>query len=412
MDPGYLDNTPIVPPPPGRESNFVDPESRSYQLVIIIAVLSALVITFTSARIYTRLRITHSFGVDDWFCIAATGSLADSVLLQICITLIKVSFLLLYRRLFRPVTHIKAMVWTGISLVVTFCVAYIIIVIVACAPWPSEHDGWLDGRMAQRCNDIAVPLLTAAAYFSVLTDFYILAIPLHQVPQLRLSRKRKVGISFIFLTGLLAIGAGLTNLIFRQKRGILDFSDFSWTTVAVYATCMAEINVGLVALSMPVVLAQFVGRLTDIGRSLSSWIRARRTPPHSVVGSESASDLAPAEAGADHAAQRPPGGGQQQQLPPRPIPNPTLSGMRKFIRNLQLSRAAASASRGGSLSGHGGATIRDDNSNYLRTFDDLTSADFSYHIQLKAMRASESTLEVERGGDKAGGTHSTREDGK
>ncbi|KAK7908815.1 NAD(P)-binding protein [Apiospora marii] len=270
------------------------------------------------------------------------------------------------------------MVWTGISLVVTFCVAYIIIVIVACAPWPSEHDGWLDGRMAQRCNDIAVPLLTAAAYFSVLTDFYILAIPLHQVPQLRLSRKRKVGISFIFLTGLL----------------------------------MAEINVGLVALSMPVVLAQFVGRLTDIGRSLSSWIRARRTPPHSVVGSESASDLAPAEAGADHAAQRPPGGGQQQQLPPRPIPNPTLSGMRKFIRNLQLSRAAASASRGGSLSGHGGATIRDDNSNYLRTFDDLTSADFSYHIQLKAMRASESTLEVERGGDKAGGTHSTREDGK
>lgn len=131
------------------------------------------------------------------------GSLADSVLFQICVTLIKVSFLLLYRRLFRPVTHIKLMVWIGISLVVTFCVAFIIVVVVACAPWPSEHDGWLDQGMAQRCNDLVVPLITAAAYFSVLTDFYILAIPLHQVPQLRLSRKRKIGISFIFLTGLL-----------------------------------------------------------------------------------------------------------------------------------------------------------------------------------------------------------------
>ncbi|KAK8139431.1 hypothetical protein PG984_002811 [Apiospora sp. TS-2023a] len=421
MDPGYLDSTPIVPPPPGRESNLVDPESRSYQLVIIIAVLSALVIAFTSARVYTRLRITHSFGIDD-FCDMPggglvgihlwdvslrrymnymKGSLADSMLLQTSITLIKVSFLLLYRRLFGTVTHIKAMVWVGIGLMATFYVAYIIIVTVACSPWPSEHDGWLDQEMAQRCNDIAVRLILAAAYFSVLTDFYILAIPLHQVPQLRLSRKRKVGLSFIFLTGLLAISAGLTNVIFRQRRDILDFSDFSWTTVAIYATCMSEINIGLVALSMPIILAQFVGHLADIGRSLSSWIRSRRTPPHSGVDSESVSDLAPT----GNYAPRSQGGGRQQ-LPPQQIPNATMSGMRKFIRNLQRSRAAASsATNRGSTSAHD--AVCDDNSNYLRTFDDLTSADFSYHIQLKEMRASESTLGVERGG-KVGEIQSTR----
>ncbi|KAK8081309.1 cfem domain-containing protein [Apiospora saccharicola] len=258
------------------------------------------------------------------------------------------------------------MVWVGITLMTTFYVAYIIIVTVACAPWPSEHDGWLDQEMAQRCNDIAVRLILAAAYFSLLTDIYILAIPLHQIPQLRLSRKRKVGLSFIFLTGLF----------------------------------MSEINIGLVALSMPIILAQLVGHLADIGRSLSSWIRSRRTPPNSGVDSESVSDLAPT---GDH-AQRSQGQGNGQQLPPPQIPDATLSGMRKFIRNLQRSRVTSSVPPG-PLSGH--ETIDRDASNYLRTFDDLTSADFSYHIQLKALRASESTLGVERGG-KVGEIQSTR----
>ncbi|KAK7952791.1 uncharacterized protein PG986_008519 [Apiospora aurea] len=299
------------------------------------------------------------------------GSVADSVLLQICVALIKVSFLLLYRRLFRPVTHINMMVWAGISVVVTFCVAYIIIVLVACTPWLSEHDGWLDMGMAKRCGLIAPNLLTAAAYVSVFTDLYILVIPLHQIPQLRLSTRRKFGVSFIFLTGLL----------------------------------MAEINVGLVALSMPVVLAQFVGRLTDIGKSLRSWIRSRRTPPHSAVDdSESSSDLAPeamARAAADQSQIRSPGPQLSWQ-----IPNATMSGMRKFIRNLQRSRAAASAPRA-SLSGHD--VLSDNNSHYVRTFDDLTSADFSYHVQLKAMRDSQSTIRVDKsGGEVRGGTPSRR----
>ncbi|KAK7949503.1 hypothetical protein PG988_016142 [Apiospora saccharicola] len=291
-----------------------------------------------------------------------------------CLMLIKVSFFLFYRRLFRPVAHVQVMIWVGISLVVAFAVVYTIILPIACAPWPSEQDGWMDMRMATRCATMGFHLILARCYFSILTDFYILIIPMHQVPHLRLSMRRKIGISFIFLTGLLH----------------------------------GEIAIGLIALSMPVVLAQFVGRLTDLGKSLSSWIHNLRTPPQSNVDNdnESYSNLA-GEAEADEDSQRQ-GEAEhpRQQLPPQKIPNATLSGMRKFIRNLQRSRAAASsATHRGSTSAHDAAY--DDNSNYLRTFDDLTSADFSYHIQLKAMRASESTLGVERG-RKVGDIHSTR----
>lgn len=61
----YLDHTPVVKPPPGVESNFVNPVSHSYQLATVIGVMTALMTLFTAGRVYTRLRITKSFGLDD-----------------------------------------------------------------------------------------------------------------------------------------------------------------------------------------------------------------------------------------------------------------------------------------------------------------------------------------------------------
>lgn len=131
------------------------------------------------------------------------GSLADSVLIRITNTTIKVAFLVFYLRLFSPVTHVRYMIWAGMAVVITFCVVFVVLDIVACAPWPSEHGDWLAPSLLDRCDRIAVDLITAAAYFSVITDFYILFIPLHQIPKLGLSRKRKIGVSLIFLTGFL-----------------------------------------------------------------------------------------------------------------------------------------------------------------------------------------------------------------
>ncbi|KAI2464613.1 hypothetical protein F4781DRAFT_439417 [Annulohypoxylon bovei var. microspora] len=337
MDPGYLDSTPARPPPPGRESNFTNPESRCYELIIPIAVFTALNVILVLLRIYSRLRITRSFGADDWLCIAATiltlsysalilkllwrpgagilgihfwdvplshyvgyqkGSLADSVLIRITNTTIKVAFLVFYLRLFSPVTHVRYMIWAGMAVVITFCVAFVIIDLVACAPWPSENGNWLAPSLIDRCDRIAVDLVTAGAYFSVISDFYIFFIPLHQVPKLGLSRKRKIGVSLIFLTGFLATCAGLVNLIIRQNKKIFDRSDFTWTIVPVYATSLTEINVGLLCHSLPVVFVLFVGRFTNLSMSVSSWIGERRSPRQSA--GDSSANLAPDDSAAPH----------------------------------------------------------------------------------------------------------------
>lgn len=95
------------------------------------------------------------------------------------------------------------MVRVGIVVVVVWYTAIMIINLVACTPWPNQHGKWLDRSLVARCFGTAPTLMTAGAYMNVVTDFYILFIPMHQVPRLGLSRKKKIGVGFIFLTGLL-----------------------------------------------------------------------------------------------------------------------------------------------------------------------------------------------------------------
>lgn len=68
MDDSYLDTTPLREPPPGKVADLVHPESQSYKLIIFLSVMTALVVLFTGGRIYTRLKITRSFGADDCKC--------------------------------------------------------------------------------------------------------------------------------------------------------------------------------------------------------------------------------------------------------------------------------------------------------------------------------------------------------
>ncbi|TVY78302.1 hypothetical protein LSUE1_G004229 [Lachnellula suecica] len=397
MDSGYLDSTPVRPPPPGQVSNFVDPVSRSYQLVIIIGVFTALVSIFVLLRLYIRLGVTKSYGIDDWLCTAATiltlsysalilkllwkpgggilgihlwdvsisqfikyqkGSLADSILIRICSTTIKVAFFAFYLRLFAVVRHIRVMAWVGIAVVTTFCVAFVVADAVLCSPWPGEH-GWVDPDMVHRCGTKATKLITGASYFNVITDFYILFIPLHQVVTLNVSRAKKIGLCMIFLTGLLACGAALTNLIIRQNKHIFKGEDFSWTLVPVYATSIVEINVGLLCHSMPVIFVPLYGRFKQLGNSLSSWVRERRKRRPSSA--ESYSNLAS------------PDNNTPPQIPDIPSRN-DLSGIRTFIRNVYRSE---------------GQTSRREEAT-LPTVNELTTADISYHNELKSMLPSQS----------------------
>ncbi|KAJ8120457.1 hypothetical protein ONZ43_g2838 [Nemania bipapillata] len=60
-----LDTIPALPPPAGVQSNFDNPETREDLAKIVVGLTYGLMLVFLALRIYTRIRITNSLGVDD-----------------------------------------------------------------------------------------------------------------------------------------------------------------------------------------------------------------------------------------------------------------------------------------------------------------------------------------------------------
>lgn len=59
---------PIWPPPPGVESNFVDPENIAYMIYAAIGVTMPLALLACGLRLYTSKAIVGRWHVDDSMC--------------------------------------------------------------------------------------------------------------------------------------------------------------------------------------------------------------------------------------------------------------------------------------------------------------------------------------------------------
>lgn len=60
-----MDVTPVRPPPEGVESNMDDPESKAWQMEIIVGVMISIVVISMLLRTYCRLKISRKFGIED-----------------------------------------------------------------------------------------------------------------------------------------------------------------------------------------------------------------------------------------------------------------------------------------------------------------------------------------------------------
>ena len=58
-------HTPAQAPPPGVTPNFVSPANHAHILIIVSATCLTLLIPFVALRLYARVFITRSFGLDD-----------------------------------------------------------------------------------------------------------------------------------------------------------------------------------------------------------------------------------------------------------------------------------------------------------------------------------------------------------
>ncbi|KAI1298853.1 hypothetical protein F5Y03DRAFT_367229 [Xylaria venustula] len=303
-----LSGVPAGIPPQGVTPNFVDPPSRAWAARVSVYTSVPAMVVFFVLRLYVRLFVSHSFGADDYTCIIAVivtvsfcgvlvSQFADDdiwgrhlwditletllfeatfylksivitgALYNVAAVFIKSTFLILYLRLFHTVRQLRIWILGGLVSIVTFHLLVTILVLDFCIPHEGDG-GWGSQKYNSRCGINYLRLNTAQGVVSTLTDFYILAIPVTTVLSLQLSKKKRIGVAAIFLTGLLATVFSVVGVVYRFKDVLTSPPDYTWYSLWLLPLGVAELNVGIICTCMPIVFGA-LGELRQ--QTISAW---------------------------------------------------------------------------------------------------------------------------------------------
>ncbi|KAG8158113.1 hypothetical protein KVR01_011874 [Diaporthe batatas] len=173
----------------------------------------------------------------------------------------KLTLLTLILRLFHHIRWAHWLIWAGIAATTTLYTSLSVFILTNCVPRKGQtwHYTTYYGTctMAQERNSLV------NGVFGLISDLYILAIPLWLLSHLILPNKRKLGVMGGFLTGVLTCGCSLGGI---AARALSNLEDGTWSIVYVFG--ILELNIGLICACMPVVALP----LKAIGASIAaSW---------------------------------------------------------------------------------------------------------------------------------------------
>ncbi|KAL8892974.1 MAG: hypothetical protein Q9192_005539 [Flavoplaca navasiana] len=180
-----FESLPLEPPPDGVFPNFQEPDNRSHELFIVAGFCLCVILTFACLRVYAKqsLTIEMIYGPSIW--------------------MIKLSLFLLYLEIFGRLRWLRLLVYYGILVTGLVYLGIMIAMAAYCAPKNgyTKFD-YLSAIAADECarNDY---LNTWPGLFNILSDFYLLILPLPAVWGLQLPTRKKLGICAMFLTGFL-----------------------------------------------------------------------------------------------------------------------------------------------------------------------------------------------------------------
>ncbi|KAL8679707.1 MAG: hypothetical protein Q9186_004025 [Xanthomendoza sp. 1 TL-2023] len=191
-----------------------------------------------SARKLSKAKV----GADDYMISAALGAIATELFYCAAIASVKLSCLLLYRRLF-PVKGFIRILWSVGGFIVCYTVVQILLIIFQCRP---ISRAW-DPSVKAECINIGTAT-TAIAALNVATDFTTLTLPLPLIWRLQLPTAQKLQVSGIFLLGgfVCIVSIYRTTII-----GKLSLADASWSDIDPCVWSAVEVCVGIVSACLP-----------------------------------------------------------------------------------------------------------------------------------------------------------------
>jgi hypothetical protein len=215
-----------------------------------------------------------AFGRDAWNVVLGAFTKSQLVLallieteLPIAICLVKCSVLMLYYHVFRVLTWMRIISIISMVVVITWHVSLAIAFAVMCSP--STGDGQLDflaAFVSDSCTKTRILVVLQGAG-NVVTDIFLVILPLPAVWTLRLPLSRKLAISAMFSVGLTAVASSIIGLVYRYHFYVQGDNNIR-LAVALWVTSMTEEAAGIMICCMPATAVVF----KSVKGPLKSWL--------------------------------------------------------------------------------------------------------------------------------------------
>ncbi|KAI1207268.1 uncharacterized protein F4807DRAFT_435074 [Annulohypoxylon truncatum] len=297
-------SAPALQPPDGVTANFDNPPNHNVYAYVASIISMSFVAVFVFLRVYARVFYLKKVHIADFIGLAAFGTYLgfmhaiftilfstgyfvhqwdmrvkdliafDKMYFQgymfYCATVltIKSAIIIEWTFIFVPQHTRNAFYWICQVLLwfnILFYIAMMILPNVACHP----HERLWNPLIPGTCINTSISS-TLVACFNFATDIVLLVLPQKVIWGLQMSIKRKLGISLIFLIGILAsISAG-----FKVAASVPYYSsrDTTYTFAALALWSLAEITCGILIFCMPSIPKTISSiQLAKLASSLKSW---------------------------------------------------------------------------------------------------------------------------------------------
>ncbi|KAI1175533.1 hypothetical protein F4777DRAFT_321570 [Nemania sp. FL0916] len=286
-----------APSPAGDIGNHVVPKA----IVLVTGVLSLVALTIRLAARYKMKRlgipdillvismgfyIFHHYnayqvsiypglGVHQWQYNAELAATTHynfklgSVTFGLNIVFLKIAILLDWIRTFVPTGTRNNLFWILVGLIVSNAIFYFIGTFIEAFQCPPEDVG------TSRCNIDVAKYNDASGIINVISDLTILLAPHWVIWNLNLSKQRKMGVSLLFIIGILATGSAIARAVYVAKA--YSTGDILYYSVLINLWAIAEQTFGYLVIcvpSIPRVLHDF-----PCAKYLGSLVRSRSGQP-------------------------------------------------------------------------------------------------------------------------------------
>ncbi|KAI0455535.1 hypothetical protein F5B21DRAFT_192651 [Xylaria acuta] len=249
--------------------------------IAIIIAFTALAFIVLCVRVAGRLS-SHQFGLDDALvCIAMVLSMLETaasymfiktnfigirwqdipphdpipglvwnyaieILYNPILVLVKTSILLLFMRLFGQKPGVKHFILWVNTANIGMMIGVFFSTVLQCTPINKTWETSLEGT----CIDRRI-LFTVSSSFNILTDILILALPLRIFIDLKIPRRTKIALMFIFLLGFLTTITSIVRLVLLIQGLFMLKTSLSADANIGFVTSAIETNLALITASAP-----------------------------------------------------------------------------------------------------------------------------------------------------------------